>query len=115
MRDSGADERTQARPTRARPTRARRHVARRARTVTASVSAAAFLVLGGAMALVAKGTPATATTNGTGATATTPSTQFVDPFAPIERGGGFGQWGASPGASTIGGTAGTAHTATHGS
>ena len=109
MHDSVADE-----PTQARPTRARRHVARRARTVTAGVSAAAFLVLGGAMALVAKGTPATATTNGT-ATATTPSTRFVDPFAPIDRDGGLGQWGASPGASATGAIPGTAHTATHGS
>jgi hypothetical protein len=67
------------------------------------------------MALVAKGTPATATTNGTDATATTPSTQFVDPFAPIDRDGGFGQWGASPDASATGATSGTAHTATHGS
>jgi hypothetical protein len=83
--------------------------------VTAGVSAAGFLVLGGAMALVAKGTPATATTNGSDASATTPSTQFVDPFAPIDRDGGFGQWGASPGPSATGAGPGNAHTATHGS
>jgi hypothetical protein len=71
------------------------------------VSAAAFLALGGVMALVAQGTPATATTNpNADVTGTTPSTRLVDPFAPLA-----GQWGAQPDA----GSAGPSHTATHGS
>jgi hypothetical protein len=98
-----------------RTTARHRHVARRGRTVVASVSAGAFLALGGVMALAARGTPATAATTGGNDTAATPSTQFVDPFAPLDDHGGFGSWGASPDPVAPGNASGAAHTSTHGS
>jgi hypothetical protein len=114
-------------PTSGRP----RHVAQRARNIAAGIAAATFLGLGGVMALVAHGTPATATTNpttGAGSSATPPSSQLVDPFAPLDNRDDFGQWGAQPGTqdpgfstggqsfgSDGGSSAGSSHTTTHGS
>jgi hypothetical protein len=56
----------------------RRHVARRARTITAGLSAAAFLGLGGVMALASNGSAATAHT---GISSTPQSTLPSNPSA----------------------------------